>query len=188
MRGAERGLQTVTVRFARGGPNRNGFSSASVAVHYTFNVCGGYLVIATRVDPATSAISNRYWYNGTEHDVNTEPADYRVSSVPFAGRVVRGGQIIGTFRNHLAGNALSFDCFSGDYVRVGTLRSFFPNRVTTEELVAFVKTLTLEMDPAPARAIHDVEVGIRRKLECLARQRRSPFPVSCMGPSAAPRG
>jgi len=182
------GVRRVTLEFAPGNATTEGYDGARVTIEYRMAVCGGDLVLAHRLDGASIEVSDGYWRGGRRFQLPKGVVPTRPTSVSFAGVVLRNGVPLAPFAT-TSGNALSFDCFSGDYVSLGAVRRLFPAPLSASERANLRASFSLQVAPAPPRRdavgqeIAEAIMGCERRIGRGIRAREVP-PKQCNDPTA----
>src|SRR5690606_2212713 len=155
--------------YANGNGVQDGYESASVDVRYNLMSCAGDITIAVERVKASVRVSPAYWYQGTR-----VPASEQSPTSPlvrFYGDLFYGSKVIGQFRMQ-AGDALGFDCFSGDTQTITKLSNHVGPKATKAERDRFIESLTIRVNridqPLENGAIGRAVEAERRKAKAAA--------------------
>jgi hypothetical protein len=156
----------IRVPFASSGGD--GYASGSVGLQYAFLGCYGELHLALRLAPNSVQTNGVYRMGGKTYVADAAPT--QLSVIKVRGRAARAGsEIIGDFTNGAVGPEGGLGCFSGDLTQLGVLTRWLGPKPTPEQVVNFLNSLTLQVEPieAPRNA------GVEAKLRSEERQKQA---------------
>ncbi|HEY8572992.1 hypothetical protein [Phenylobacterium sp.] len=146
----------------------DGYAGGSVGVQYAFLGCYGELHLALRLAPNSVQTNGVYRMGGKTYAADGAPT--QLSVVKVRGRAARAGsEIIGDFTNGAVGPEGGLGCFSGDLTQLGVLTRWLGPKPTQEQIVNFLNSLTLQVEPieGPRNA------GLEAKLRSEERQKQA---------------
>jgi hypothetical protein len=150
--------RTVRVPFAAS--SGDGYASGSVGVQYAFLGCYGELHLALRLAPNSVQINGVYRMGGKAYVA--DGAASQLSVIKVRGRAARAGtELIGDFVNGAVGPEGGLGCFSGDLTQLGVLTRWLGPKPTQAQIVNFLNSLTLEVEPIDAPRNSGLEARLR---------------------------
>ena len=137
----------------------DGYDAGSVDVQYAFLACYGELHLALRLAPGSARSNGVYRMGGKTYVAEGPP---QISVAKVTGRAARAGsEIIGRFTNGAVGPEGGLGCFSGDLTQLGVLTQWLGPKPKPEQIVNFLNSLTLDVEPMAAVRNHGLEARFR---------------------------
>lgn len=145
----------------------DGYRSGSVAVQYAFLNCYGELHLAYGLVNGTAQSDGVYMMGGKTYEAKGGPP--QPSSIQLKATARRAGaEVIGSMVDNAAGPALGLGCFSGQLSQMGTIAPWLGPKPTSQQVINFLNTLTLDVQPSGA--VRDP--GLEARLRADDRQRQ----------------
>lgn len=149
--------RVITVPFAA--PLSDDYASGSVDVQYAFLACYGELHLALRLAPGSARSNGVYRMAGKTYTATGAP---QISVAKVRGRASRAGsEVIANFTNGTVGPDGGLGCFSGDLTQLGMLAPWLGPKATQAQIVNFLNSLTLQVEPMEAVRNSGLEARLR---------------------------
>ncbi len=172
-------LKRAIVSYASAGQGAgDGYENAQVAVEYQTLNCMGEITIAARRVKGSVKASDWYWYEGAR--VAARAAAPTSPLVPFSGRLMSGGSVVGRFSMNV-GDALGMGCFTGDTRAVAKLSDWVAASSSPVQINAFIIGLRVVPDitskplinAAVEQAVRDEKRNAAREAAAAEQQRKA---------------
>lgn len=156
--------RSINVPFAA--PISDGYAQGSVQLQYAYLACFGELHLALRLAPNSARSNGVYRLGGKTYVAEGAP---QVSVVTIRGRAARAGsEVIADFTKGAIGPDTGLGCFSGDLQKLGVLTTWLGPKPTQAQIVNFLNSLTLSVEPL--QAVRDSGLESRLRAEDQRRQ------------------
>lgn len=157
--------RSIAVPFAA--PVGDGYAGGSVTVQYAFLACFGELHLALRLAPGSARSNGVYRMGGKTYTADGAP---QISVAKIRGHAARAGsELISSFTNGAVGPEGGLGCFSGDLTQLGVLTRWLGPKPSQEQIVNFLNSLTLTVEPIAA--VRDT--ALEARLQAQDRQRQA---------------